>query len=194
MDDYAKKQAVESEAQRLAAKAAAEQKSFPLNMDAALYRTADNMGLGEVKTDEMRFTLDGGTYITQGFVDGILYVKDGEWTNIHKIAWPATPAAATSSATSMGAGGASATGSSASSAASSSTPKVGTPIGMSASGSGSSGGLQSSSTGAAASAPAKPAATPPAAPHPEGGLGGILGDVVSKVEDAMGRRHPETKE
>src|SRR5438105_15897553 len=102
MDDYAKKQAVESEAGKIVAKAAAEQKAFPLNMDAALYRTADNMGLGEVKTDEMRFTVDGDTYITQGFVDGILYVKDGEWTNIHKIAWPAAPAAAPAPAASSG--------------------------------------------------------------------------------------------
>ena len=68
--------------------------SIPFNPDSALYRTADSMSLGDMKSDEVRFEQDGETYIAQGYSDGILYVRDGDWANIRKLAWPAaTPTA-----------------------------------------------------------------------------------------------------
>ena len=63
--------------------------SIPFNPDSALYRTADSMGLGDMKTDEVRVEQDGETYIAQGYSEGILWVCDGDWGNIQKIAWPA---------------------------------------------------------------------------------------------------------
>ena len=92
--DFALRAAVESAAQASVVEAS-KNKSFPFNPDAALYKTADNMGLGDIKTDEVRFTHGGETYIAQGFSEGILWVHDGDWGDIRKVAWPA-PAASTS--------------------------------------------------------------------------------------------------
>jgi hypothetical protein len=101
--DFALRAAVESAAQEKVVEAS-HKKSFPVNMDAALYQTADNMSLGDIKSDEVRFTHDGETYIAQGYTEGILYVREGDWGNIRKIAWPVAAA----STSSMGEGSASA--------------------------------------------------------------------------------------
>ena len=93
--DFALRAAVESTAQEKVVEAS-KNKSFPFNPDAALYKTADNMGLGDIKTDEVRFTHGGETYIAQGFSEGILWVHDGDWGDIRKVAWPPAPAASTS--------------------------------------------------------------------------------------------------
>ena len=183
MADHAMKQAVEADAQRLVAKSAADARPFSTNKDAALYSTADNMGLGDAKTDEVRFMSGGDSYIAQGFVDGILYVKDGDWTNFHKIQWPViAPQSPMPTPTGMGTGASSTSGTTGS-MNSSTAPHAGTPIGAS----GSSGGLESGTTGAAQSTPAQPAATPvnPTAEPHHGGLGGMLGDLAEKVEDAI---------
>ena len=101
--DFALRAAVESAAQEKVVEAS-HKKSFPINMDAALYQTADNMGLGDIKSDEVRFTHDGETYIAQGYTEGILYVREGDGGNIRKVAWPVAAA----STSSMGEGSASA--------------------------------------------------------------------------------------
>ena len=122
---------VETMARSFVDKAAAEGKSFSTNPNAALFATAGNMQLGAAKTDEVRFTEGGETYIAQGFEGGLLYVRDGDWTNIHRLSW-SPPVAAPSHATSATEG----------------TPK----------------------------------ATEPAPQRP----GGILGEIESKIQDAMG--------
>lgn len=65
-----------------------------VNTDAALYRTADEMHLSDMKTDEIRFTFGGKGYIAQGFTEGILYVEDGMWDQIRRIDWGTTKDAA----------------------------------------------------------------------------------------------------
>ena len=178
MADHTMNQAVETEAQRLVAKSAADARPFSTNKDAALYSTADNMGLGDAKTDEVRFTSGGNSYIAQGFVDGILYVKDGDWTNFHKIQWPViAPQSPMSTPAGMGMGtGASSTSGTTGSMDNSPAAHTGTPIGAS-------GGLGSGSTSPTQSTPATPV-KPAETPH-HGGLGGMLGDLAEKVEDAM---------
>ena len=93
MADYATRMQAASTAQEKVVEAS-KKKSNPFNPDAALYRTADNMGLGDMKSDEVRFTIGETVFIAQGFTDGILYVEDGDWGNIRRVAWPAAPAAA----------------------------------------------------------------------------------------------------
>src|SRR5437867_7434686 len=93
--DYTTRSTIENMAREKVAEAA-QAKSFPINMDAALYRTADNMGLGDIKSDEVRFTVGNRVIIAQGFTDGILYVEEGEWGDIKKIAWPAKTVSAAS--------------------------------------------------------------------------------------------------
>ncbi len=93
-DDAMSMTQIETMARDLIVQAAANMSSININMDAALYRTADQMGLGELKTDELRFNVGDDVYIAQGFTDGILYVKDGDWGNIRKLDWPAATASA----------------------------------------------------------------------------------------------------
>ena len=78
--------------------------SININMDAALYRTAGERNLGELKTDEVRFSLAGKDYIAQGFTDGILYVEDGQWGDIRTLDWPA-PASSSTMSSSAASGG-----------------------------------------------------------------------------------------
>ena len=78
---------VDARARELATEAAKTTTSININTDAALYQTASEMNLGELKTDEIRFSLAGVNYIAQGFSEGILYVEDGNWSSFRKIAW-----------------------------------------------------------------------------------------------------------
>ncbi len=64
--------------------------AIPINADAALYQKAQEMNLGDVKTDEIRFSVLGDDYVVQGFSGGILYVKDGDWNSFRRIGWGTT--------------------------------------------------------------------------------------------------------
>ena len=108
--DFALRAAVESAAQEKVLEAS-HKKSFPINMDAALYQTADKMALGDIKSDEVRFAHEGETYIAQGYTEGILYVREGDWGDIRRIAWPVATAS-TSSSVGEGSASAGSTGSS----------------------------------------------------------------------------------
>ena len=83
----------DARAQTLVSELAAKTSSMNINTDAALYQTAKEMNLGEIKTDEVRFSLGGVDYIAQGFADGILYVEDGNWSSFRKVDWPPSPSA-----------------------------------------------------------------------------------------------------
>src|ERR1043165_3661796 len=96
--DYTTRMAVENMAREKVMEAS-QANSFPINMDAALYRTADNMGLGEIKSDEVRFNVANRIIIAQGFTDGILYVEEGEWGDIKRISWPAKTVSAAGAGT-----------------------------------------------------------------------------------------------
>ncbi len=72
-------------AQQKVREAMAQTQSVNMNMDSALWQTAQDKNLGEVKTDEVRFDMDGTTYIAQGFSDGIVYVVDGDWGNVQQV-------------------------------------------------------------------------------------------------------------
>lgn len=80
-------QSPEAMARQLATAAAAEKKSITLNMDAALYATASERNLGDVKTNELYFDMDGKQFTAQGFTEGILYVENGNWGDIRQITW-----------------------------------------------------------------------------------------------------------
>ncbi len=58
---------------------------MPVNNAAALWKFAQANGLQDQQTNEVRFTYNGETYITQVFNLGILYCKDGDWANIQVI-------------------------------------------------------------------------------------------------------------
>jgi hypothetical protein len=56
---------------------------MPINTDAALYRYAQTKNLGYPQTDEFELTFGGDSYIAQVYNLGIVYVKKGDWGNIH---------------------------------------------------------------------------------------------------------------
>lgn len=85
---------VEALVRNAAAREAERMISVNINPDAALYRTAQEMGLGDVKTDELCITWLGKDYILQGFVEGILYAPDGRWDQVRRIDWGTTKDAA----------------------------------------------------------------------------------------------------
>jgi len=72
-------------ARQKGAEAKGQTQSVSMNMDSALYQAAQEHSLGEVQTDEVRFDIDGTTYIAQGFSDGIVYVADGDWGNVQQV-------------------------------------------------------------------------------------------------------------
>jgi hypothetical protein len=58
---------------------------MPVNNQAALWKFAQANGLQDQQTDEIAFTFDGESYITQVFNRGIVYVKVGDWGNIKYV-------------------------------------------------------------------------------------------------------------
>ncbi len=58
---------------------------MPVNDNAALWQYAKAHGLQDQQTDELHFTYNGADYIVQVFNRGIVYVKVGDWGNIHVI-------------------------------------------------------------------------------------------------------------
>jgi len=69
--------------------AAAKTTSMNINMDAALYKKADALKLGELKTDEVYIKSGNTEYVAQGFTDGIVYTEVGHWDqdDIKQLAW-----------------------------------------------------------------------------------------------------------
>jgi hypothetical protein len=58
---------------------------MPVNNTAALWKFAKQNGLQDQQTDEIHFLYNGAEYIAQVFNLGIVYVKVGDWGNIHVI-------------------------------------------------------------------------------------------------------------
>lgn len=58
---------------------------MPVNNTAALWKYAKLNGLQDQQSDEIHFTYKGSDYIAQVFNLGIVYVKVGDWGNIHAI-------------------------------------------------------------------------------------------------------------
>ena len=56
---------------------------LPINLDSALFKFAQGRGLGCPQTDETDFQFGGDAYVAQVFSGGIVYVKKGDWANIH---------------------------------------------------------------------------------------------------------------
>ena len=90
LDDDPARGTVEALARNAVAREAERMASVNINPDAALYRKADEMALGDVKTDELCITWLGKSYIAQGFVGGILYAEEGKWDQIRRIGWGTT--------------------------------------------------------------------------------------------------------
>jgi hypothetical protein len=69
--------------------AAAKTTSMNINMDAALYKKADALNFGELKTDEVYYKSGNTEYVAQGFTDGIVYTEVGHWEqdDIKQLAW-----------------------------------------------------------------------------------------------------------
>jgi hypothetical protein len=59
------RQFADARAQQLVSELAGKTSSMPFNPDAALYQTAQEMKLGDMKTDEVRFSLGGVNYIAK---------------------------------------------------------------------------------------------------------------------------------
>lgn len=92
--------------------AAAKTTAMNINMDAALYKKADALKLGELKTDEVYIKVSNTEYVAQGFTDGIVYTEVGHWDQdkIKQLTWEskiknakAAASATTSDATPIGA-------------------------------------------------------------------------------------------
>ncbi len=81
---------VEAMARNMAARAAERTTSINIDLEAALYQTAQERNLGELKTDEEYFTFGGKEYVLQGFTEGILYAEVGHWDDIRLIPWGTT--------------------------------------------------------------------------------------------------------
>ncbi|MGE5262018.1 MAG: hypothetical protein ACM3S0_01440 [Acidobacteriota bacterium] len=56
---------------------------MPINTDAALYRYAQTKNLGYPQTDEFELTFGGDSYVAQVYNLGIVYVKKGDWGDLH---------------------------------------------------------------------------------------------------------------
>ncbi len=67
--------------------AVASTSSIIINMDAALYRAAQERGLGEAKTDEATFDFGGHQYVAQGFAHGILFAEVEHWDDVQQTHW-----------------------------------------------------------------------------------------------------------
>ncbi len=62
--------------------------SIVLNTDAAFYKRAKELGLGRPITNEIYGVLIGTTrYVVQGFDKGILFAREGDWSNIQQTSW-----------------------------------------------------------------------------------------------------------
>ncbi|MCL4487204.1 MAG: hypothetical protein M1570_03620 [Chloroflexi bacterium] len=59
-----------------------------LNPDAALFKKAKELQLGHPVTNEIPGVMIGGVRcVVQGFANGILYAKEGDWGNIQMATW-----------------------------------------------------------------------------------------------------------
>jgi N-acetyl-anhydromuramyl-L-alanine amidase AmpD len=79
---------VSSELTQAAQAALASQPQLAINPDAALYRFAQVNGLGYPQTDEFMFTLDNAPHVMQVFLNGIVFVKVGDWGNVQWLQKP----------------------------------------------------------------------------------------------------------
>ena len=60
---------------------------IPYNPEAAFSRYAREHELGTPQTDEFDFSYKGVNYRGQGFSQGIVYTKVGDWANIKEMTW-----------------------------------------------------------------------------------------------------------
>lgn len=60
---------------------------IPFNPQAAFARYAREHGLGTPQTNEFDFSYRGVNYRGQGFSQGIVYSKVGDWGNIKELSW-----------------------------------------------------------------------------------------------------------
>ena len=60
---------------------------IPYNPEAAFSRYARDHGLGTPQTEEFDFSYKGVNYRGQGFSQGIVYTKVGDWANIREMTW-----------------------------------------------------------------------------------------------------------
>ncbi|MBI4789947.1 MAG: N-acetylmuramoyl-L-alanine amidase [Chloroflexi bacterium] len=63
--------------------AASEVALLPINVESALFKFAQARGLGCPQSDETDFQIGGDAFVCQVFMGGIIYVKKGDWGNIH---------------------------------------------------------------------------------------------------------------
>ena len=60
-----------------------------INTQSALYQFAQQNNLGNPQTDEFQFPVGGDTYVGQVYNFGIVYVKQGDWSNVASVQKPA---------------------------------------------------------------------------------------------------------
>jgi len=60
---------------------------IPFNPEAAFSKHAREHELGTPQTDEFDFSYKGVNYRGQGFSQGIVYAKVGDWANIKEMTW-----------------------------------------------------------------------------------------------------------
>ena len=82
-------QLVSAQALGTVTEAAAKTTTIYIDTNAALYKRADALGLGELKTDEVYFRTDDKLYVAQGYTDGILYCEVGHYADddIMQVGW-----------------------------------------------------------------------------------------------------------
>ncbi len=61
---------------------------LPINTDSALYKFAQAQNLGCPQTDETDFLVGADAYVSQVFSGGIVYVRKGDWGNVHAVGKP----------------------------------------------------------------------------------------------------------
>ena len=127
--------------------------SFNINTDAALYKKADKLGLGEMKTDEVYVKTSTTEYVAQGYTDGILYTEKGKWDmdDIKLMPWKDETMDAAKSAAKSAVGEASSMSSEAMQAAKDMADEIRSSLGGGSSSAASSLGEAASSLGAKAS-------------------------------------------